>query len=202
VRKKQEQHHPILWRRKILNVFILLLLFTFSSEGQLKELQLKAMFLEAAIRFVTWPIPEINDSTGGIPSTEIDATTFTIGVFKDDPITPYLHKVFDKKSVKDAPVKFLTIKNPESLSHCDLILIPDNRKISVTKIIDKTRHKPILTVSENPAFLENGVILSITIEHRKIECHINKAEADSSGFKISHHLLKKSILFTPKNMHQ
>lgn len=198
--RKDIRSHRFFGLKELL-LFYFIVLVSFNTTAQLKEHPLKALFLEAAIRFITWPddsafSPSLNNAEQLPKPSKIDI--FTIGYFKNSPLIPYLEKTFHKKSIKSKLVRFMEVDSLQSINFCDLVIIPDDHLITVSRVIRITENKPILTVSENPRFLEKGVILCIVTKGNKIECHINKAEADSSGFKISHHLLKKSNIFFRK----
>ena len=186
---------PDLFNSIILALGIIIVLLSF-PHAQVRELPLKAHFLEAAIRFISWPADtsvSIQDSSGSI---------FTIGVFDNDKLVPYLKQVFLKKRIKNSEVKFQTIDSLHSISSCDMVFIPENRKQMLNAIVRLTRNKPILTVSDTPEFTKKGVILCIVTENEKIRCHINESEAASSNLKISHHLLQKSKVVNPQENKQ
>lgn len=169
---------------------MILLYNGFAAQAQIEELTLKALFLEAAIRFINWP-----DSKAG---TDLQEDTFVVGVFAHDRMIPYLKKTFFKKQVKNKEVRFLEIDSFDQISKCNMILIPNNKKEVVGKIIDITCKNPVLTVSESPELIIKGVMLSLGIEKSRITCYINESEASKAGFKISHHLLQKSKVISSK----
>ncbi len=164
-------------------VFILLY-NSFTAQAQIEELTLKALFLEAAIRFINWP-----DSKDG---TNLLEDTFVVGVFAHDRMLPCLEKVFFKKRVKNKEIRFLKIDSFDQISKCSMIIIPSSKKGSIDKIINITSKNPVLTVSDSPELIIKGVMLSLGIEKSRITCYINESEASKAGFKISHHLLQKS----------
>ena len=172
---------------------ILLLVLLFSASAQVRELPLKAMFLEAAVRFVTWPADDTTAPSDYRP-------VFTIGFFSKDAFSRQLTKLTARKKIKRKQVRFVNIDNLAMVDSCDMVLIPASRKKLADRILSRIRDKAILTVSDDASMAEYGIIINIGIEKQKISCRINKDRASAAGFSISHHLLRKStIVSTGKN---
>lgn len=166
---------------------VLILLFIFSNSlSQIEELPLKALFLEAAIRFITWP--EVSDTIKDIKTGD----QFIIGVFSNDKFVPYVEKTFAQKKVKGRDVRIIHIESIDKIPLCDMIILPGKKKKNISEIIRTIRGKPVLTISSNVEMAQNGVVLCIVTEKGKIRCYINEKEASLSKLKISHHLLQKS----------
>ncbi len=182
-RINQLSNHNGIW-------LIALIVFIFSSIvfSQSNEYSFKALFLEAAIRFITWP----SDST---QSTNKDGISFfTIGVFPHDKMKPHLMKVFSGKSIKNKMVSFRTIDSLSNIYECDMLFIPGSEKSSIVDIAAKCHKRPTLTVSDFPDFINSGLIFFLSIKSHKISCTINEDQLLKDNFKISHHLLQKSNL--------
>jgi hypothetical protein len=169
---------------------IILLLNSFVIQAQIEELTLKALFLEAAIRFINWPDTKENAGT--------KKSIFVVGVFPHDKMISYLEKTFSAKKVKNKAVRFLEIDNVDKISGCDLIFIPSSQKGNIRIICEVAGKLPVLTVSDSPDLTGKGVILSLGIEKSRIACYINETEASKAGFKISHHLMQKSTVVSNK----
>lgn len=179
-------HDNIVRNRKVNNAVLILLLIFSKSLSQIEELPLKALFLEAAIRFVTWP--EVSDRIKDNKTGD----KFRIGVFCNDKFVPYVEKTFAQKKVKERGVRIVCIESIDKIPSCDMIIIPGKQKKNISEIIKNTRGKPVLTISSNIEMAQNGVVLCIVTERGKIRCYINEKEASLSKRKISHHLLQKS----------
>jgi hypothetical protein len=178
---------PLIYRLfRLILAFFIVIIFEVESIAQVEELPLKSYFLEAAIRFISWP----EDSS--FVHHQRSGSFFTIGYFGNDKFLPYLKQSFIHKQVKNREVKFMAISSPESIDSCDVLFIPDFKKKDLQDILIRTLKKPILTVSDQPDFCANGVILGIVSENRKITCYINTIEAQKSSFNISYHLLQKA----------
>ena len=157
--------------------------------AKIEELPLKAFFLEAVIRFVTWPVDSSKNEH--FRSGE----KFSIGIFENDDLSPHLKKAFLKKKVKGSDIRFVLISRMAQIDSCDMLFIPESQKKQLTAILRKTDHTPVLTVSDVPEFIESGVILGIVLQEQKMSCLINKSVADSSRIKISYLLLQKSKVY-------
>ena len=181
-------------RRAALRCGIVTLLLVLPGAAQMKDLPVKALFIEAAVRFITWPPVE---SAGG--DTGRLRHAFTIGIFDNDRFAPYLTEAFSRKNPGGGvPVRYLRIDASLNIDSCDLVYIPSNRAVMLDKIITACRDKPILTVSDFPEFVSRGVILAITTENRRIKSYINETAAIEAHLGISHHLLQKSTIIAPR----
>lgn len=174
----------------LLTAALILLLYSLAIQAQIEESALKAMFLEASIRFINWP--DSKKSTGEWENT------FVVGVFPHDKMIPYLEKTFSAKKVKNKEVRLLEIDYMDKISECDLIFIPGSQKGNIIEINGIAANYPVLTVSDSPDLIRKGVMLSLGIEKSRIACYINETEASKAGFKISHHLMQKSIVISNK----
>jgi hypothetical protein len=172
----------------ICRMIILCLLMPAAALPQVKEMRLKSMFLEAAVRFVIWP--EASDTVTGTGKRD----HFSIGFFHNDKFAREFTTLVARKWIKNRPVRFITIENQANIDSCDLVIIPGDRRGRASKVLLRTANKPVLTVSDNPSFVDRGVILCIGIENQRISCYINQTAAASSRLKISHHLLRKSTV--------
>lgn len=177
-------------KKSLIAAAIILLLYSFATKAQIEEFKLKALFLEAAIRFINWP-----DSKGDANERE---KTFVVGVFPHDKMTPYLGKTFYRKKVKNKEVRFHEINTTDEISECDMIFVPSSQKGNIKKNYEVAGNYPVLTVSDSPDLVRKGIILSLTIEKSKIACYINEMETSKAGFKISHHLMQKSTIISNK----
>ena len=173
-------------KRNIITAAIILLLYSFAIQAQIEEFTLKALFLEAAIRFINWP-----DMKG---RRDVSVDTFIVGVFPHDKMKPHLEKTFSAKKVKNKEVRFLEIDCMDKISECDLMFIPNSQKGNISTIYEVACKYPVLTVSDSPDLIRKGIILSLGIEKSRIACYINENEASKAGFKISHHLMQRSTV--------
>ncbi|MBN1758497.1 MAG: YfiR family protein [Chitinispirillaceae bacterium] len=176
-----ERSHLLI--RRWLPVIVILILPCVSS-SQIRELPLKALFLEAAVRFITWP-----PDTGAISSA---SPQLTIGVFSGDRLIPHVTEAFRQNHIRGQKVRLLTIRNLHDIDSCMILIIPRTQASRLGRYVDYCKNRPILTVCDTPAFVREGVILSIAIENQRISCTLNKHSADAAGLKISHHLLQKA----------
>lgn len=173
--------------KKIMKISTVILFIIFTVEAQNEEPVRKALFLEAAIRFIAWP--EDRDSVN-LPEKK----NFVVGIFAHDQMVSYLKKTLSDRKVKDRDAKFLLIDSMAQIAGCDMVIIPDSQKDRIPEIYKIAKINPVLTVSDSPDLIRKGMILSLGIKKSRIICYINEQEAIKSRFKISHHLLQNSII--------
>lgn len=176
-------------RIRLIATWTLVLGLWATVSAKIEESPLKAFFLEAVIRFVSWPADSSKNERYR------SGEKFTIGIFENDELSPFLKKAFFKKKVKGADVRFMLVSQMPQIDSCDMLFIPESKKNQLAAIIEKTNHKPVLTVSDVPEFIEAGVILGIVLQEQKMSCLINKMVADSSRIRISYLLLQKSKVY-------
>lgn len=151
---------------------------------KVSSLQLKAMFLEAALRFITWP-----DSSA-------HKENFVVGVNENDRIVAYIEDVMSSKKINGRKVRFVHLNSSYDVGDCDMVFISELSEKNLEKVLDKTRNRSVLTVTDSPELTYKGIMMSIVVENRKIRCYINKLEAAKSKLEISHHLLRKSKIIS------
>lgn len=174
------------WFLKKSFIILLLIGLHMRSSAQIDENTLKALFLEAAIRFINWP-----DSKA--PSDK-KTNEFVIGVFKTNQMTSIIKRVFSIKKIKNKSVVIMDIDSLDKIGICDMIFITENDKFIIKDVLRVCDSNNVLTVSDSPEFINSGIILSLFIDKNRIISYINEKNATISGFKISHHLLQKSIV--------
>jgi hypothetical protein len=169
--------------RQVAPVALVLLAASHQVHAQYDKGALKAMFLEATTRFITWP-----DTAAGSFSDTTEP--FIIGVFGKDTILSVLKKTFAGKKIKGKQVKIREFSLVSEIPHCHLLFIATSMKTALPVIIPIISNLPILTVGDTPGYAERGTILNLSLENSKVRFKINESAALASGLKISYLLMK------------
>ena len=89
--------------------------------------------------------------------------------------------------------KRLNVKQVEiqdSPSECQVIFIPQQKAEEVKSVLDALRELPVLTVGENPEFLDLGGIIHFLIVSDKVAFEINRAAIYAARLTVSSKLLR------------
>ena len=186
-------------------MFLMLSLFVTINEVQAgskptREEQIKAAFLYNFINFVEWPKEKMPDSNEPI----------IIGIVGNKDSAKAFDPIKDKQvRGKNIVIKYFKNLNElkksegknnsrqkqtiESLKKCHIVMLCTCGSVSIDNsavIIDVLKNSPVLTVSEQAGFLENGGNINFLIEKKKVRFEINLASAERNGLKIRSKLLK------------
>ncbi|MBI9033356.1 MAG: YfiR family protein [Bacteroidales bacterium] len=166
-------------------VYLILNLLTIISIYSQDVMVVEAVFLEKFTRFVTWPAD----------SNVYDTTTpFVIGVIGDDPIGEVLRDVYSQFTILKKDVQIKSIIIMDEVSSCDMIFIGEVEKHVFEELLELLEDKPILLVSHNKGFAEEGVHINFVMLGDKLRFEINHKSLSRSGLKASHLLLRQAII--------
>lgn len=160
-------------------VFSIIILFsTLSVKAQSKEYILKAGFLEKFARFSEWP-----------DEKQID--TFNITVIGNSPFNGILEELYSSHTIKDKPVHINYISSISQINNCQILFIAVENTRILESILEETKDKPILTISEKDGFGKKGVLLNFFItEQGTVHFEINYQKVKQSGISMDIFLLE------------
>lgn len=156
--------------------------------AQYTEAEIKAVFLEKFTRFISWP----EEST-----VRDSAYPFILGIAGSGPIVPILENVYANQEIKNKPVEIIHISNPADAERCSLVFITGSAEPGLGDILDVTRGRPILTVSDSPGFARKGVNINMYLDKGRIRYEINEAALKNARFTASYRLLANAKIVNP-----
>ncbi|MCK5148267.1 YfiR family protein [bacterium] len=150
--------------------------------GQSQEFVVKAVFLERFTHFIEWP-----ENFYTKDSTE----NFIIGIFRRNPLHGNIEELYKCQQIriKNKKVEYKYFKNVNELEPVHLLLIPSSKKL-LPKILNYTRNRPILTISDNDGFGAKGVLINFFIETGKVRFEINELAVYETGLSMSYLLFE------------
>ena len=161
--------------------FIILFSIPTCILGQSLEYKTKASFIEKFTKFIEWE----NDST--ITDT---TKSFYISIIGNDPFNGFLEKIFTTIKIKNKTVKVQHISKITENTNCHILFIPIIKKDKLKEIIEATKNKPILLISDSDGFAKLGVHINLFISTTgTIRFEINPEAAKNSGLSISYLLI-------------
>jgi hypothetical protein len=156
------------------------LLFGQKSMPDVKEYQVKAVFLYNFTQFVEWPATTFETANSPI----------VIGVLGKDPFGSFLDETIQEENVNGHPLRVTRFSKVEDVKDCHILFISDSEQDHLKKILEKFRSQPILTVSDMNNFARQGGIIRFVTEERKTRLRINIEAARLANLTISSKLLR------------
>lgn len=111
--------------------------------AQSNEYLIKAGFIEKFTKFTQWP--------------DSDNVNFNIVIIGKSPFNNEIEKLYAKRKIKNKKVKVQYVESIAEIHNCDILFISDSEKNQLSKIIEFTKNKAILTIAESKGFAQKGV---------------------------------------------
>ena len=155
-------------------VAVPLLVASSPTDGQNLEYQVKAAFLFNFLKFIEWPSPP----------AAADAWVFCIA--QPDPFGDVLDGTVRGKSVEGHPVRVQRFTRLSEIHACHILFVsrPAQAKLGVPIL------PGVLTVGENPGFVNDGGVLRFYLEDGKVRFEISADAARAAGLRVSAQLLR------------
>lgn len=172
---------------KVLAVIILLLLFTVNFlQAQHREYQVKSLLIwQIANSYIGWP------KETGMDNRD---KPFVIGVVGDIPFGKYLKQVYNLQKkpmkIKNKNVVIRNIKRVEQIPGCNLLFVPDLPRRFFSRVVEFTKDKPILTVTDAEDYTEVGIHVNLLVGTTSTpHLVINEKAIRQSDLQVSEELL-------------
>ena len=176
--------------KKITAFALAVLLFSILKlSAQLPEYEVKTVFIEKIPKFFKWPTSA---------NMEDLSKPFVISVIGRNPFGNNLTKQFSNKKVLDKKVEIRFINTIKEIEGSSVLFISSTERSKLQSIINFTKDKPILTMSDTEGFCETGVIINMYVnEESQVRWELNETNAKVAGFKVELYLLEVSRIINP-----
>ncbi len=137
--------------------------------------KIKAAYLIHLSEFTTWP------------DEKLHSPMFSICISADSDLKQFLEEI-EGRLVKNKPLKIQQISSVNQLTSCDVLYVD-----AVSKKIfeqDTIKAEPILTVSSEADFLEEGGVIQYYSDKDKVKMRVNLKALTKSKLVISSKLLR------------
>ncbi|MBU0909176.1 MAG: YfiR family protein [Proteobacteria bacterium] len=166
-----------------LTTMMLALVLCFTSYAEAEQLtsgeyQVKAVFLLNFAKFTQWPAGAFANEQSSI----------VLGICGDDDFGDALNAI-DGKTAKGRKLVIRKLGKGGNLQGCHILFISSSEKWRLQQILSELADQPVLTVGDMDHFAEQGGIISLRNEGKKIRLTINLASAQRADLKISSQLL-------------
>ncbi len=142
------------------------------------DAEIKATLLFKFVPFVRWPKQPRGEA-------------FTFLIVGDDPFGEALDH-YQEQMVGGRPLKIVRISEPTALPDCDMLYISRSVDPELETLLADIRHKPVLTVSDQPGWGQRGVMINFYESDETVRFEINTVTSRAAGLKIGAQLLKLS----------
>jgi hypothetical protein len=138
----------------------------------------EAAYLYNFTKFVYWPA-----SAAGTP--------LAICVMGRDSFHSSLQQIVKGQIVNNRPLAFHQIKNIAQAQACSLLFLSSGDDEG--RDVRALEGSPVLTVSDDPGFLERGGVIQFLIKDERVRFSVNLPAARHNGLEISSELLKVAV---------
>ena len=153
--------------------FLLVFSFISSLYASEKENVIRAVVLERIAQFVSY---------------KDLSKEFNICVYKNKTLSKSFKNLYDGRSYKNLPIKVLDVSVINKLEICNVVYISNLTKRTKAKILKKSKEQ-ILLVSQNVDDINNGYMIALYFEKKKLKFNINQGAIVDAGLKVNYRLL-------------
>ena len=148
------------------------------SAQDVTEVRLKGAFIFNFARFTDWP-----------PEALSSSSTVSACVVGDKPISDALQSAVSGQRLSGRPVVVSLLDPKTTVLNCHLLYVSGVDRARLSELVVRLREAPVLTVSDDDAFLKAGGMIQIFIESGKMRFRINPRAAKRAHLQLSSRLL-------------
>lgn len=149
----------------------------YAQRAQIDEV--KAAFVFQFANYVQWP-----DGT-----FENDASPIVIGIVDNENMIKALSASVQGKSIGKRSIKVVDVASDQEAQTCHILYIDSSDDSRVDDYLSAVRSRPVLTVSDDDDFTEEGGIIRLFEAQSKLRFEINVDEVERAKLTISSKLL-------------
>lgn len=144
------------------------------AEEEVVKFQVKSEFLYYLPKFVRWPESTLDDPQKSL----------TVCVFGHEDMHDYLYRLDD--SPMPDHVFNVSFRNIDAgLLNCQMAYIERASRLHARAILEWCHHNHILTISDQPGFIELGGVTGFALIDEQVQLVISRSAAQSSELQIS-----------------
>lgn len=143
------------------------------------EYKIKAGYLYTFTRYTEWPATAFTNATSPI----------IVGVLGEDPFGETLDQVVQGRVSQDRPVTVRRSRRVEDLRACQVVFICRSEKNRLAEILSALRNTSALTVCDVPAFLDQGVMIHLTVVDQSVRFEVEIEPAHRAGLRFNSRML-------------
>jgi hypothetical protein len=172
---------PRLDHRTAFLTFLFAVIASALAQGQAIPLvRLKAAVLSKLPQFIEWP-----------PAALDNRATLDLCVGSPDPFGAELQALVAGDTVNGRPLVVRRVEHEEDVDGCHILYLPSTR--SAPPLLRRAQSHPILTVGDDPRFLDQGGIVGLRVVDGRVRFDINATVAQQVGLRVSSQLLRLAL---------
>jgi hypothetical protein len=140
-----------------------------------KEQAVKAGIIFNITKFVVWP----SDAR----------EQFNLCVFGDDQLEGALEALYGKR-IANKKLALRRNMPDKLLTECHIAFIGKQKDKDMQKVLQKLKSMPVLTISDNPNFIDQGGMVGFVKDGRRVGFEFNLVHIRTAGLNIGSQLLK------------
>jgi hypothetical protein len=149
---------------------------------------MKAVAFEQISRFIRWP--DKDDNSNG-------PERFILGLWGHNIVIEKAEELYTEQRIKDKVVEIRHILKMDDVIDCHLLYIAEEEKDDLSNLVEITRQRPILTISDSPGFIDRGILVNLYIKMNKLRFEVNEQGFHEAGLEIDPLLLKVAEIINP-----
>ena len=154
-----------------------------TTEAQTREYLLKAGYIEKFTHFVDWP--ELQQQKDSV---------FEIAVMGETGLGKAVKELFKGVKVKNRKVEIVLIHSVAEINNAKMLVISGElSEGQLQQVLNYTRGRQILTISESKGYAQKGIIINMFKEDNYIRYEINTSMLNLSGLKMNSMLLNYAV---------
>jgi YfiR/HmsC-like len=141
---------------------------------------IQAVYLFDFAKFVRWPSGAEHEPLTicvAAPKTFVDTVT----------------RLTTGEHIESRPLAIRAIQNAGDEAGCAILFIDVSAKERLDTLLAATAGKPVLTVSDAPAFLDRGGMIQFLVVSNRVRFSVDLRPAERSGVSLSSELLKVAV---------
>lgn len=142
-----------------------------------KEQAVKAGFIYNITKFTVWPNDTYEDEV------------FNLCLFGDDNLGGGLEALYGKL-VSGKPIVLRRNLSDSDLRRCHIAFIAKDSPNNIQKTLNRLRNFPLLTVSDNPDFINQGGMIGLVRDGRRVGFEVDLKAVKAARLHIGAQLLK------------
>ena len=151
------------------------------------QADLEAVYLYNFGKFVTWP----DQSSGSV--------SFVICTLGNEEFGGALDALTSNETLQGRKIAVRHLTSIAGADGCHILFISQSEEPRLSKVLNAVRLKPILTVSNVPAFLERGGMVQFVVQDKRVRFEVNLQSALQARLTISSELLKVALAVQGKH---
>jgi hypothetical protein len=147
------------------------------------EKALKAAYVMNFAKFAKWP--------DGVLSSEDTVNLCVLG----DPSLETSFRTVQGKKIGDRKLDVHIISTVDQITGCDMLFVTGERdEATLTRIWEKVKNKPILTIGEMSRFAQRGGVINFIDKDGRVRFEISPNNASVQGLTLSSRLLLLAVI--------